>query len=166
MTMFSVNPHRFDPYKNFKFRVKWDGKYIPGISKISPLSRMTEVVTYREGGDPSNSRLSPGTTKFEPIVLERGLSHDPAFEEWANMTFNIEGDADTSLKNYKKDIIIELLNLQGMVAMRFRVYRCWVSEYQSLPELNSNDKSIAIERIVIQNEGWERDVETTEPQET
>jgi phage tail-like protein len=166
MSMFTVNTHRFDPYKNFKFRVQWDGKYIPGISKISPLTRMTEVVAHREGGDPSNFRLSPGTTKFEPIVMERGLSHDKEFEDWVNMTFNIKGDASISLKNYKKDIMIELLNLQGMVAMRFFVYRCWVSEYQSLPELNANDKCIAIERIVIQHEGWERDTGTGEPQET
>jgi phage tail-like protein len=166
MAMFSVNPHRFDPYKNFKFKVKWDGKYVPGISKISPLARMTEAVMHREGGDPSHFRLSPGTTTYEPIVLERGLSHDTAFEDWANTVFNLRGDSGISLKDYKKDIVIELFNLQGMKVMAFIVYRCWVSEYQALPELNANDKRIAIERIVLQHEGWERDTSIGEPQET
>ncbi len=166
MTMFTVNSHRFDPYKNFKFKIKWDGRYVAGVSKVSPLLRMTEVVTHREGSDPSISRVSPGRTTYEPIVLERGLTHDPAFEDWANMVFNIQGDAGMSLKDYRKDMIIELLNLQGQVVMGFRVYRCWVSEYQSLPELDANNKSVAIERIVIQHEGWERDKEISEPQET
>ena len=166
MTMFSVNTHRFDPYKNFKFRVKWDGKYVAGVSKVSALIRTTEVVTHRDGGDPSISRVSPGRTTFEPIVLERGVTHDPDFEDWANMVFNIQGDAGMSLKDYKKDIVIELLNLQGVVVKRFIVYRCWVSEYQSLPELDANNKGVAIERIVIQNEGWERDTDVSEPQES
>lgn len=166
MAMFNVNTHRFDPYKNFKFRVKWDGEYIPGISKISPLKRMTDPVIYREGGDPSMFRISPGTTRFEPIILERGLSHDTAFEDWANMTFNISGDAAISLKNYRKDISIDLFNLQGTKVMAFVVYRCWVSEYQSLPELDANGACIAIEKITLQHEGWERDISVGEPQET
>ncbi len=166
MAMFDVNTHRLDPYKNFKFRVKWDGRYVAGISKISSLTRMTETVVHREGGDPSNSRVSPGTTSFEPIVLERGLSHDTAFEEWANMIFNMGGDNSISLRNYRKDIIIDLFNLQGLLVMSFKVYRCWISEYQPLPELDANNKCIAIEKIVLQHEGWERDTEVAEPQES
>lgn len=166
MNMFPVNTHRFDPYKNFKFRVKWDGKYIPAITKVSPLTRMTEAVKYRSGGDQSNYRLSPGTTNFEPITLERGLSHDHAFEEWANLVFNLQGDAAVSLKNYKKNIEIELYNLQGSKVMAFKVYNCWVSEYQPLPELDANGREIAIERIVLQHEGWERDTAVSEPSET
>ena len=166
MVMFTVNTHRFDPYRNFKFRVKWDGKYVPGISKISPLTRMTETVIHREGGDQSNFRLSPGTTNYEPIALERGLSHDTTFEDWANIVFNVRGDSGVSLKNYKKNIVIELFNLQGMKVMAFIVYNCWVSEYQSLPELDANGKCIAIEKIVLQHEGWERDASIVEPQET
>lgn len=166
MVIFNVNSHRFDPYKNFKFRVKWDGQYIPGVSRISPLTRITDTVIHREGGDQSKFSILPGMTRFEPIVLERGLSHDTAFEEWANMVFNMPGDPNSSLKNYKKDIVIELLNLQGMVVMAFLVYRCWVSEYQSLPELDSNDQCIATEKIVLQHEGWERDRSIVEPLET
>ncbi len=166
MRMFSVNVHRFDPYRGFKFQVLWDGTVIPGISKVSSLSRMTEPVIHREGGDPSSFRVSPGTTKFEPIVLERGLSHCAAFEEWANQTFNPEGEAAMSLQNYRKDIHINLLNLQGAVVMAFMVRRCWVSEYHALPELDSNKNRVAIEKIVLEHEGWERDSAVTEPQET
>jgi phage tail-like protein len=163
---FSVNTHRFDPYKNYKFRVKWDGRYVAGVSKVSSLKRSTEPVTHREGGDPSHQRVSPATTKFEPITLERGVTHDPEFENWANLVFSTEGDAAISLKNFRKDIIIELLNEQNVVAKAYKVFRCWVSEYDALPELDANGKAVAIEKIVLQNEGWERDTAVSEPSET
>jgi phage tail-like protein len=166
MAQFSVNTHRFDPYKNFKFRIKWDGKYVAGVSKIGALKQSTEPVTHREGGDPSTSRVSPSTWKFEPITLERGLTHDPEFEAWAKLIYNTDGDAAISLKNFRKDLIIELLNEQGTVAKAYKVYRCWVSEYQALPELDSNANAVAIESMTLQNEGWERDESVTEPTET
>ena len=163
---FQVNTHRFDPYKNFKFRVKWDGRYVAGVSKVSALKRSTEVVTHREGGDPSTSRVSPSTWKFEPITLERGITHDPEFEAWANKIHNTDGDPAVSLKGFRKDIIIELLNEQGTVVHAYKVYRCWVSEYQAMPELDANGNAIAIEQVVIQNEGWERDEAVQEKAET
>jgi phage tail-like protein len=163
---FSVNTQRFDPYKNMKFRIKWDGKYVAGVSKISALKRSTEPVTHREGGDPSTSRVSPSVWKFEPITLERGVTHDPEFENWANLIYNTEGDMSISLNLFRKDLIIELLNEQGVVAKAYKVYRCWISEYQSLPELDANAHAIAIEHMVLQNEGWERDVSVPEPTQT
>ncbi|NVK86986.1 MAG: phage tail protein [Gammaproteobacteria bacterium] len=166
MAQFTVNTHRFDPYKNMKFRIKWDGNYVAGVSKISALKRTTEVVEHREGGDPSTSRRSPGTTKTEAITLERGLTHDPEFEKWANLVNHTDGDAAISLKNFRKDLIIELLNEQGQVAKAYKVYRCWVSEYQSMPELDANGNAIAIETMVLQNEGWERDLDVAEPTES
>jgi len=166
MAQFSVNTHRFDPYKNFKFRIKWDGKYVAGVSKLSALKKSTEPVTHREGGDPSTSRVSPSTWSFEPITVERGVTHDPEFEDWANLIYNTDGDAAISLKNFRKDIIIELLNEQGNVAKAYRIYRCWVSEYTSLPELDANGNAVAIESMVLQNEGWERDTDVSEPTET
>ncbi|KAF0813707.1 hypothetical protein IGB42_02060 [Andreprevotia sp. IGB-42] len=166
MAQFPVNTHRFDPYKNMKFRVKWDGRYVAGVSKVSALKRSTEVVTHREGGDPSTSRLSPSLWKFEPITLERGLTHDPEFEAWANLIYSTQGDAAISLKGFRKDITIELLNEQGKVALAYKIYRCWVSEYQAVPELDANGHAIAIEHMVLQNEGWERDVEVAEPVES
>ena len=166
MTMFSVNTHRQDPYKNFKFRVKWDGQYIPAITKVSPLVRTTDAVVVRAGNDASHSHISPGATTFAPITLERGLTHDPAFEQWANKTFDLGGDAGMSLRDYRKDVIIELFNLQGALVMAYQVYRCWVSEYQALPALDANANCVAIERIVLQHEGWERDHAVSEPTET
>lgn len=166
MAQFSVNTHRFDPYKNFKFRIRWDGKLVAGVSKISALKRSTEPVTHREGGNPSTSRVSPSSWKFEPITLERGLTHDPEFENWANLIYHTGGDAAMSLKNFRKDVIIELLSEQGTVAKAYKVYRCWVSEYTTLPELDAGGNAVAIESMVLQNEGWERDAEVPEPQES
>ena len=163
---FVVNATRFDPYKNMKFRIKWDGRYVAGVSKISALKRSTEPVTFREGGDPSTSRVSPSVWKFEPITLDRGVTHDPEFEKWANLIYSTDGDAAISLENFRKDLIIELLNEEGMVAKAYKVYRCWVSEYQALPELDANAHAVAIEHMVLQNEGWERDTSVAEPKQT
>jgi len=166
MPSFVVNTHRRDPYRNFKFSVIVDGQPVPDIIRVSPLKRTTEAVTNRTGGDPSQFRVSPGPSSFEPITIERGLTHDPTFEEWANLTFNPQGDAAMSLKEYRKDILIRLHNLQGTVVMAFRVYRCWVSSYEALPALDANDAAVATERIVLHHEGWERDREVSEPAET
>jgi phage tail-like protein len=169
MAQFSVNiqPQRFDPYKNFKFRVKWDGKYVAGVSKCSALKRTTEVVTHREGGDPSSSRKSPGRTEYEAITLERGVTHDPEFEAWANKVWNFGTalGAEVSLKDFRKDIIIEVYNEAGQLAIAYKVYRCWVSEFQALPELDANANAVAIQQIKLENEGWERDIEVPEPSE-
>lgn len=163
---FPVNVHRFDPYKDFKFRVKWDGRIVASVSAVSPLRRVTEVMKFREGGDPSSSRKLPGRTEYEAITLERGVTHDLEFERWANLVFNRQGDAAMSLKNFRKDIVIELLNEQGVVAIAYKVYRCWVSEYVALPQLDANGGAVAIQSITLQNEGWERDPEVKEPAET
>jgi phage tail-like protein len=167
MAQFNVNTTRFDPYKNFKFRVKWDGQYVAGLSKCSALKRTTEVVEHRDGGDPSTPRKSPGRSKYEPITLERGVTHDVRFEQWANKVWNF-GSAlgkEASLKDFRKDLIIEVYNEAGQVALAYKVYRCWVSEYQALPELDANANAVAIQHLKIENEGWERDPEIVEPSE-
>lgn len=166
MTQFVVNSYRFDPYKNMRFRVKWDGRYVAGVSKVSALKRSIEVATHREGGTKGAPTVSPTVAKFEPITLERGVTHDPEFETWANNAYDVEGGAVLTLKNFRKDIIVELLNEQGVVAKAYKVFRCWVSEYQALPELDANGHAIAFEHIVLQNEGWVRDVDVTEPAQT
>jgi phage tail-like protein len=167
MVEFPVNPTRFDPYKQFKFRVKWDGQYISGVFKVSGLKRNTEVVTHRDGGDPNTVRKSPGQTTYEPIVLVRGRTHDPEFENWAKKVWNLHAGlgAEVSLKDFRKDIILELLNEAGQVAMAFFIYRCWPSEYIALGELEANNTCVAIESITLQHEGWERDPEVPEPEE-
>ena len=167
MAEFSVNPTRFDPYKNFKFRVKWDGRYVAGISKVSALKRTTEVVEHREGGDPSTSRKSPGRSKFEAITLERGVTHDTEFEAWANKVWNFGAGlgAEVSLRDFRKDITIEVYNEAGQLALAYKVFRCWVSEYQALPDLDANANAVAIQHIKLENEGNERDLEVPEPAE-
>jgi phage tail-like protein len=167
MAQFSVNATRFDPYKNFKFRVRWDGRYVAGISKVSGLKRTTEVVEHRDGGDPSTSRKSPGRTKYEAITLERGVTHDPAFEQWANKVWNF-GSAlgkEVSLKDFRKDLIVELYNEAGQKVIAYKVFRAWVSEYQALPDLDANANAVAIQHLKLENEGWERDYDVVEPSE-
>jgi phage tail-like protein len=166
MAQFSVNTNRIDPYKNFKFRVKWDQKIVAGVSKVSALKRTTEVVSHREGGDISTPRHSPASSKFEAITLERGITFAPEFEAWANLVYSTEGDGAVSLAGLRKDISIEMLNLQGTVVKRYNVFRCWVSEYTALPELDANANAIAFEMIVLQNEGFERDDSVVEVAET
>jgi phage tail-like protein len=167
MAEFSANPTRFDPYKNFKFRLKWDGRYVLGVSKASAIRRTTEVVEHREGGDPSTSRKSPGRTKYEPITLERGVTHDLEFERWANKVWNFGAGlgAEVSLKDFRKDVLLEFYNEAGQLALAYKIYRCWVSEYQALPDLDANANAVAIQHIKLENEGIERDVEVPEPTE-
>ncbi len=172
MAQFSINATRYDPYKNFKFKVKWDGRYVAGVSKVSALKRTTEVVEHREGGDPSSSRKSPGRTKYEPITMERGVTHDEEFEKWANKVWNFEKDGgspdredEVSLKDFRKDLTIEVFNEANQKVISYYVYRCWVSEYQALPDLDANANAVAIQTIKLENEGWDRDVEVKEPTE-
>src|SRR5258707_14052048 len=154
MAEFPVNPTRFDPYKNFKFRVKWDGRYVAGVSKISGLKRTTEVIRHREGGDPSTSRKSPGHTEFEPITLERGVTHDPEFENWANKVWTLGAGlgAEVSLKNFRKDITLDLYNEAGQIVLFYKNYRCWGSEYKILPGFDANVNTIANEQLKMENE--------------
>jgi len=167
MAQFTVNATRFDPYKNFKFRVKWDNRYVAGVSKVGGLKRTTEVVKHREGGDPSTSRKSPGRTEYEAITLERGVTHDLEFEAWARKVWNFDAGlgSETSLKDFRKPITIEVYNEAGQLAIAYNVYRCWVSEYQALPDLDANANAVAIQHIKLENEGFERDEGVVEPQE-
>lgn len=166
MAQFSANTHRYDPYKNFKFKVKWDGIYVAGISKVGALKQTTEVVEHREGGDPSTVRKSPGQTKYDPITLERGVTHDPEFEKWANLVYNIQGDAAMSLKNFRKDILLDVFNLQGTKVISYNIFRCWVSEYSAVSELDASGNAVLIQSVTLQHEGWSRDEAVTEPAES
>ena len=168
MPPFTVNPTRVDPYKNFKFRIKWDGRYVAGVSRISALRRMTAVVEVRSGGDPSSSHRSPGRTEFEPITLERGVTHDTEFEQWADKVWRLGASlgSEVSLKDFRKNIIIEVYNEAGQLVLAYQLYRCWVSEYAVLlPDLDANADAVAIERITLEYEGWQRDEAVTEPPE-
>jgi phage tail-like protein len=167
VSQFTVNPARFDPYKDFKFRVKWDNRYVAGVSRVSELRRTTEVVTHREGGDPSSSRKSPGRTEYDAITLERGVTHDVEFEQWANKVWQFGAGLgmEVSLRDFRKDVILELYNEAGQLVIAYRIHRCWVSEYVALPVLDANAGAVAIQQIKLENEGWERDVSVVEPEE-
>jgi phage tail-like protein len=164
---FPVNPTRFDPYKNFKFRLKWDGRYVAAVSKMSALKRTTEVVKHRHGGEQSTSLKSPGRSEYEPITLERGVTQDLEFEKWANKVWQLGAGlgSEVSLKDFRKDILLEVYNEAGQLVLAYKVYRCWVSEFQALPELDANANAVAIQTLKLENEGWERDAEVAEPQE-
>ncbi|HXS13875.1 MAG TPA: phage tail protein [Acidobacteriaceae bacterium] len=167
MPAFVTNPARVDPYKNFKFRLKWDGKYVAGISKVSVLKRTTEVVKHRDGGDASTSRKSPGRTEYDAISLDRGVTQDVAFEQWANKVWDYGAGLgmEVSLADFRKDILLEMYNEAGQLVITYKIYRCWVSEYQALPDLDANANAVAIQHIKLENEGWERDISVTEPKE-
>jgi phage tail-like protein len=167
MAEFTASPRRFDPYPNFKMKVKWDGRYVMGISRVTAMRRTTEVIEHREGGDPSTSRKSPGRTKYEAITLERGVTHDPEFEAWAAKVWQIGAGpgAEVSLADFRKDIILDFFNEAGQLAISYKIYRCWVSEYQALPDLDANANAVAIQHIKLENEGWDRDTSVPEPTE-
>lgn len=164
MAQFTVNATRFDPYKTFKFRLKWDGQYVAGLSKMSALKRTTEPVVHRDGSDPSHERKSPGKSTFEAVTLERGVTHDTAFEEWANLVHGLE--SPISLARFRKDVIVDVFNEANQKVLSYLLLRCWVSEYQALPDLDAGSVAVAIESIKLELEGWERDRAVTEPTET
>jgi phage tail-like protein len=167
MAQFKANSSRFDPYKNFKFRVVWDKHTVAGVSKISSLKRTTEVVKHREGADPSSSRKSPGRTEYEAITLERGVTHDPDFEQWCNKVWNYGAGLgkEVSLKDFRKEIQIEIFNEAGQLVLRYNVFRCWVSEFQATSDLDANGNAVLIQHLKLENEGWERDYALAEPTE-
>jgi phage tail-like protein len=167
MAMFPANPTRLDPYKNFKFRVKWDGQYVAAVSKVSALKRSTEVVEHRSGGDPSTAHKSPGRIKYEALTLERGLTQDLAFHDWAALVWNYGAGlgSEVSLANFRKNIYLEFYNEAGQLVMAYFIYRCWVSEYHALPDLDANANAVAIEMIKLEHEGFQRDASVTEPVE-
>ncbi len=165
--LFPANAHRYDPYRSFLFQVIIDGAPVAGLKKMSGLKRTVEAVKWRSAGDPTHERVLPGGATYEPITLEQGMTHDPVFENWANLVNNIQGNAAMSLKNFRKDIVINVLNLQGVAAISYKVFRCWVSEYQAVAEFDAGTRNaVAIQMIKLENEGWERDVSVTEPTET
>ena len=165
MAKFTVNAKRYDPYRNFKFKIKIDNVYVAGLSKCSALKKTTEMVEWREGGDPSTTHKLPGKTKYDAITLTAGVTHDITFEAWANQVNNFQGDAAMSLKNFRKDIIIDVFNEAGQKVLSYKVFNCWVAEYQALPELDASANAVMIQTVKLENEGWERDTSVTEPTE-
>lgn len=170
---FVVNATRFDPYKNYRFRLMWDSTYVAGISKVSALTRTTQVVTHREGGDPSTPRRSPGQSEYAAITLERGVTHDTAFYLWASKVWDYKNSTASptsatqlvSLADFRKNITLELYNEAGQKVIAYNIYRCWVSEFTAMPELDASANAVAIQSIKLENEGWDQDFTVKEPTE-
>lgn len=162
---FIVNAHRFDPYKNYKFRVVWDGRTVLGVSKMGALKRTTEVVKHRSGGENSTDHKSPARTTYDAVTMERGITHDAEFENWANLIHPYSGDTSMDLVHYKKELTLEVMNEKGHVAKRYFLHNCWVSEFTAVPDLDANANAVAIEHLKVELEGWERDPQTKEPDE-
>ena len=173
MAKFTVNPNRFDPYKNFKFRVSFGTGYVAGVSKVSALKRTTEMVQHREGGDPSSSHKSPGRTNYDAITMERGVTHDPDFEIWANKVWNFNNaqaapdqrTQEVSLKDFRRNLTIDVFNEAGQKVVSYHVFRAWVSEFTAQADLDANANAILIQSIKIEHEGWQRDPSVVEPSE-
>ena len=166
MAKFTVNATRFDPYLGFRFQIKIDGQSVAGLNKCSALTRTTEVTPWYEGGDSSGPHQIPGKTTYDAITLEAGVTHDTTFEQWANKVNNFQGDPAMSLATFRKDITIEVYNPQGQKVLAYNVFRCWVSEYQALPQLDASSNAVMISHIKLENEGWVRDTSVVEPKET
>jgi phage tail-like protein len=164
MAEFTVNAMRYDPYKTHMFRVRWGGDYVAGLSKMGPLTRTTAPVSHRVGGDPSHDRRSPGLTTYTSVTLERGITHDLAFEAWANKVASFTSPG-ISLPDFRKEIIVDIFNEANQQVISYHLHRCWVSEFTALPALDASTAAVAIESIKIETEGWERDVAVLEPKE-
>jgi len=159
---FTVNVQRHDPYKNYRFRVKWDGQYVAGVFNVNGLQRSIEVIEHRDGAD-AIVRRSPGRTLIQPIVLERGRTHAGEFERWANLVSPSNGAI--ALKEYRKDIAIDFFNEADQLVLSFKAYRCWPSAYTAVGPLDANSTGVAVESLTLQCEAWERDQSVAEPKE-
>lgn len=166
--IFSINTDRFDPYKSYRFLVFFgqSTQAVAAVSKVTALKRSADVIEYKEGGNPVILK-GLGRTKYEPITLERGVTQDSTFLEWADATQKLDqGVASNSLANLRKEIRIVLLNEEGQQVQGYIVHRCWVSEFQALPDLDAGASAIALEHIKLENEGWEKDPTISEIKET
>jgi len=159
--MSAAKKHRpvVDPYSGYSFRVKWDGRLVAGITRVSALTRTTAVVEYREGGNTGATRKLPGVTGFEAITLERGITHDADFEAWARL---VAGTAEPQLV-FRKEVRIEVYDGHGRLALAYNVHRCWPSEYVALGGLETGSECALIQSLTLQNEGWERDTSIKTP---
>ena len=147
---YGANAPRIDPYQNFKFRVKWDGRYVAGVSHVSALRRTTDIVEYREGGGDTLPRRIPGATRYDPITLHRGVTYDREFETWAN------GSAGGGARVPLKEVVIELFDEGGQMFSSYKAWGCWVSQYQALPDLDITGSAVLIEALRLECEGWQR----------
>ena len=164
MARMTAQTNRFDPYRSFRFRVKWDGQYVAGLTKMGALKRTTEMVEFREAGENIVPRRLPGKTNYTAVTLEAGITYDTAFEDWANLVNDFASHSITSLAEFRKNITVDVFNEAGQKAISYNLFRCWVSEYQALPDLDSGANAVAITTMKLEYEWFERDAAVVEPQ--
>jgi phage tail-like protein len=164
--MARMNPstNRFDPYRTFRFKVKWDGQYVAGLTKMGALTRTLESVDFYEAGENLIPRKLPGKGTFGNVTLEAGVTYDTAFQDWANQCFDFASHSITSLGEFRKNITVDVFNEAGQKALSYNLYRCWVTEYRALPDLDSSANTVAITTITLAVESWQRDEDVVEPQ--
>jgi phage tail-like protein len=162
MASFAANPARADPYKDFKFRVRWGAnEYVAGVSKVSALTRTAERVEPRERRDPRPGHELPSRTEYEPITLERGVTYDLEFEQWATRASAFvdspapEGrpERDASQNEFRRNLTIDVFDEVGQKVMSYEVHRAWVSEFTAQADLATGAKAILIQSIRIEHEG-------------
>jgi phage tail-like protein len=163
MARMTATTNRFDPFHNYRFRVKWDGQYVAGMTKMGALKRTTEMVEFREAGENIVSRKLPGKSSFQAVSLEAGITYDTAFEDWANLVNDFASHSITSIGEFRKNITVDVFNEAGIKALSYNLYRAWVSEYQALPDLDSSANAVAITTIKLEFEWFERDLAVHEP---
>jgi phage tail-like protein len=164
MARMNASTNRFDPYRNFRFKVKWDNQYVAALTKMGALKRTTEMVEFREAGENITSRKLPGKSSYTAVTLEAGVTYDSAFEDWANLVNDFASHSITSLGEFRKNIIVDMFNEAGQKALSYTLYRCWVSEYQALPDLDAGANAVAITTMKLEYEWFERDQAVKEPQ--
>ena len=163
MARMNASTNRFDPYRTFRFRVKWDNQYVAGLTKMGALKRTTEMVEYREAGVNITSRKLPGKSSYQAVTLEAGVTYDTAFEDWANSVNDFASHSITSLGEFRKNITLDVFNEAGLKALSYNLYRCWVSEYQAFPDLDAGANAVAITTVKLEFEWFERDLAVSEP---
>ncbi|MEA2721880.1 MAG: hypothetical protein QOJ39_3744 [Candidatus Eremiobacteraeota bacterium] len=162
MARMTPQTNRFDPYRNFRFKVKWDNQYVAGVTKMGALKRTTEMVEFREAGENITSRKMPGKTSYAAVTCEAGLTYDTSFFDWANQVNDFASHSVTSLADFRKNVTIVVFNEAGVPAMSYNLFRCWVSEFQALPDLDAGANAIAITTIKLEYEWFELDAGVTE----
>jgi phage tail-like protein len=158
----SASTNRFDPYRNFRFKIKWDGLYVAGLSKMTGLKRSTEMTEWREAGENIVARKLPGKTKYEPVTLEAGITYDTAFEDWANLVNDFASHGITSPRDFRKNVTVDVFNEAGGKAMSYNLYRAWVADYQAIPDLDASANAVAITTVKLEFEWFERDTAVSE----
>jgi phage tail-like protein len=157
VSSFRGNTHRLDPYKNFKLRVTWDGSSVPGVDRASPLGWQADVTEYRDGADPDTVHHLPGRIHYEAIALEREVTRDTAFEQWADQVRRLSPGAGQTGASYRKNIRVEVLDAAGRVVLAYDAYQCWPSGYRVLAGLDAAGRGRVTEELTLSCEGWQRD---------